>query len=144
MQSTLCEMLGWMKLKLESRLLGEIPITSDMQMTPPLCQRRTKESLLIKVKEASEKVEVDIFFWNSLAFSMIQRMLAISSLVPLSLVNPGWTSGSSRFVYWYVMVTHGKGGPLRRSLYWLFEGRGFSKHLKAERRKSLAGAFASS
>ena len=36
MQSTSCEMLGWMKHKLESRLLGEIPITSDMQMTPPL------------------------------------------------------------------------------------------------------------
>ena len=36
MQSTSCEILGWMKLKLESRLLGEISITSDMQMTPPL------------------------------------------------------------------------------------------------------------
>ena len=34
--STLCEMLGWMKLKLESRLQGEIPITSSMQMTIPL------------------------------------------------------------------------------------------------------------
>ena len=36
MQSTSCEMFGWMKYKLESRLLGEISITSDMQMTPPL------------------------------------------------------------------------------------------------------------
>ena len=35
MQSTSCEMLGWMKQKLESRLLGEISIT-DMQMPPPL------------------------------------------------------------------------------------------------------------
>ena len=35
MQSTSCEMPGWMKHKLELRLLGEIPITSDMQMTPP-------------------------------------------------------------------------------------------------------------
>ena len=34
MQSTSCEMLGWMSHKLESRLLGEISITSDMQMTP--------------------------------------------------------------------------------------------------------------
>ena len=34
MQSTLCEMPGWMKHKLESRLLGEISITSDMQMIP--------------------------------------------------------------------------------------------------------------
>ena len=39
MQSTLCEMPGWMKHKLGSRLLGEISITSDMQMTPPLRQK---------------------------------------------------------------------------------------------------------
>ena len=36
MQGTSCEMPGWMKHKLESRLLGEISMTSDMQMTPPL------------------------------------------------------------------------------------------------------------
>ena len=35
MQSTSCEMPGWMKHKLESRLPEEISITSDMQMTPP-------------------------------------------------------------------------------------------------------------
>ena len=35
MQSTTCEMLGWRKLKLESRLLGEISITSDIQIMPP-------------------------------------------------------------------------------------------------------------
>ena len=35
-QNTSCEMPGWMKHKLESRLLGEILITSDMQMTLPL------------------------------------------------------------------------------------------------------------
>ena len=35
-QSTSGEMLGWMKHKLESRLPGEISITSDMQVTPPL------------------------------------------------------------------------------------------------------------
>ena len=39
MQSTPCKMLGWMKHKLESRLLGEISITSDMQMTRPLWQK---------------------------------------------------------------------------------------------------------
>ena len=42
MQSTSCEMQGWMKHKLESRLLGEISITSDMQMTPPLWQKAKK------------------------------------------------------------------------------------------------------
>ena len=35
MQSILRKMPGWMKHKLESRLPGTIPITSDMQMTPP-------------------------------------------------------------------------------------------------------------
>ena len=39
MQSTSWETLGWMKHKLESRLPGEISITSDMQMTPPLWQK---------------------------------------------------------------------------------------------------------
>ena len=39
MQSTSHKMPIWMKHKLESRLLGEISITSDMQMTPPLWQR---------------------------------------------------------------------------------------------------------
>ena len=42
MQSTLWEMLDWMKLKVESRLPGEISITSDMQMTPPLWQKVNK------------------------------------------------------------------------------------------------------
>ena len=42
MQSTSWETLGWMKHKLESRLLGEISTTSDMQMTPLLWQKANK------------------------------------------------------------------------------------------------------
>ena len=47
MQSTSWETLGWRKHKLESRLLGEISITSETQMTPPSWQKakRTKEPL---------------------------------------------------------------------------------------------------
>ena len=47
MQSTSCEMLDWMKHKLESRLPGEILITSDMQMTQPYSrkQRGIKDTL---------------------------------------------------------------------------------------------------
>ena len=58
MQSTSCEMLGWMKHKLESILLGEMSITADMQMTPPLWQKSEEElkSLFMKVKVESEKV----------------------------------------------------------------------------------------
>ena len=39
MQSTSCEIPGWMKHKLESRLPGKISITSNMQMLPPLWQK---------------------------------------------------------------------------------------------------------
>ena len=41
-QSTSCDILGWMKDKLESRLLGEISITSDKQMKPALWQKAKK------------------------------------------------------------------------------------------------------
>ena len=70
-------MLGWRKHKLESRLLGEISITSDMQITPPYAGRNINnlryadnttlmaeseelKSLLMKVKEESEKVGVKL------------------------------------------------------------------------------------
>ena len=57
MQSTSCKMPGWMKHKLESRLLGEISITSDIQMITTLTTENEEElkSLLMKVKEESEK-----------------------------------------------------------------------------------------
>ena len=44
------------------------------------------------------KAEIDVF-WNSLAFLIIQQMLAIWSLVPLPFLKPAWTSGSSWFRY---------------------------------------------
>ena len=50
-------MPGWMWHKLEARLPGEISITSDMQMTPPLWQKSEElKNLLMKVKEETEKV----------------------------------------------------------------------------------------
>ena len=50
-------MLGWKKHKLESRLLGEISITSDMQITMLMAESEEElKSLLRKVKEKSEKV----------------------------------------------------------------------------------------
>ena len=58
MQSASRETVGWKNHKLESRLPGEISITSDMQVTPPLRQKSEEElkSLLMKVKEEREKV----------------------------------------------------------------------------------------
>ena len=60
MQSTSCEMLGWKKHKLESRLPGEISITSDTQMTNTLMTESEEElkSFLMKVKEESEKASL--------------------------------------------------------------------------------------
>jgi len=51
-------MLGWKKHKLESRLLGEISLISEMQMTPTFMAESEEElkSLLMKVKVESEKV----------------------------------------------------------------------------------------
>ena len=45
-----------------------------------------------------------MFFWNSLAFSMIQQMLAVWSLVPLPFLKPALTSGSSWFRYWWSLA----------------------------------------
>ena len=42
MPSATCEMPGWILIKLESRLPGEISVTSDMQMIPPLWQKVNK------------------------------------------------------------------------------------------------------
>ena len=53
---------GWMKPRLELRMLGDISITSDMQMIPPLRQKSEEElkSFLMKVKEESEKVGLQL------------------------------------------------------------------------------------
>ena len=55
MQSTSCEMPGWMNHKLESRLLGEISVTSDVTTLMAESEEKLK-SLLMKVKEESEKL----------------------------------------------------------------------------------------
>ena len=59
-------MLGWMKYKLQSRLPGEISITSDMQMTPFLCQKAKRNfAFLMKMKEESEKAGLKLNIQNS-------------------------------------------------------------------------------
>ena len=45
-----------------------------------------------------------MFFWNSLAFSMIQQMLAVWSLFPLPFLKPAWTSGSLWFTYYWSLT----------------------------------------
>ena len=53
-------MLDWMKHKLESRLLGEISITSDTDDTALMAERKELKSLLMKVKEENEKVDLKL------------------------------------------------------------------------------------
>ena len=55
MQSTSCEMPGWMKLKLELRFPGEISITSD-DSTLRAGSKEELKSLLMKVKERVKKL----------------------------------------------------------------------------------------
>ena len=45
-----------------------------------------------------------MFFWNSLAFSVIQWMLTIWSLVPMPFLNPAWISRSSQFTYYWSLA----------------------------------------
>ena len=61
MQSTSCKMLDWMKHKLESRLLEEISITSDMQMSILMAESEEElKGFLMKVKEESEKADLKL------------------------------------------------------------------------------------
>ena len=56
MQNTSCEMPGWMKHNLESRLPGEISITPDMQLTTLMAESKEELNSILKAKEKSEKV----------------------------------------------------------------------------------------
>ena len=60
MQSTSGEMLDWMKHKFKSRLSGEISITLDADYITLLAKSKELKSLLMKVKEESEKVSLKL------------------------------------------------------------------------------------
>ena len=109
MQSTSYEMPGWMKHKLESRLPGEISITSDMAET-----EEGLKSLLMKVKEESEKA--------ALKFS-IQRMkiIAFSPIISWQL-DGGKTETVTHFTFLGSKITaHGNcSHEIKR---WLLLGR---------------------
>ena len=92
MQSKSWEMLDWMKHKLESRLPGEISITSDMQMTPPLWQKAKKNQRASwwKWKE-SEKVGLKL---------SIQKTKIMASGPIASWQIDGETGKSDRLFFW--------------------------------------------
>ena len=76
-----------------SQVVGQVVWYSHLFQNFPLFV------VIHKVFGIVNKAEVDVFFWNSLAFSVIQWMLAIWSLVLLPFLNPAWTSGGSQFIY---------------------------------------------
>ena len=69
-------MLGWIKHKLESRLPGEISITSDYADDSHLCAESEKKlkSLLIKVKEESEKVGLKLTIQKTRSWHLVPSL----------------------------------------------------------------------
>ena len=99
MQSTSYEMLGWMKHKLESRLMGEISTTSDMQMIPLLMAENEEKlkNLLILVKEESEKAGLKL---------NIQKTKIMASSPTTSWQRAGGKNGNSGRFYFGGLQNH--------------------------------------
>ena len=98
MQNISCKMLGWVQHKLESRLSGEILITSDMQMIPPLWQKvkRNKEPL-----DESERGE-----WKTWLKSQHSKTKIISSGPIISWQIDGETMETvTDFIFWGSKIT---------------------------------------
>ena len=89
-------MPGWKKHKLESRLPGEISITSDMQMTPTLMAESEEElkSLLMKVKEESEKADLKLNI----------RKMKIMASSPINSWQIDWETVAD-FIFWGSKIT---------------------------------------
>ena len=98
MQSTSGETLDWKKHKLESRLLGEISITSDMQRHHPMAESKEElKSLLIKVKEESEKVGLKL---------NIQKMkIMASGPITSWQIDGEIVETESDFIFWGSKIT---------------------------------------
>ena len=97
MQSTSCKMTGWMKHKLESRLPGEILITSDADDTTVMAESEEElNSLLMKVKEESEKVGLSSTFRRQRSWHLSHRVMA----------NRWGNSGNSERLYFGGLPNH--------------------------------------
>ena len=92
-------MLGWKKHKLESRLPEEISVISDMQMTPPLWQSEEElKSLLMKVKEESEKVGLKLNIQNT-------KIMASGPLTSWEIDGETVETVSADFIFWGSKIT---------------------------------------
>ena len=92
-------MLGWKKQKLESRLLEQIVITSDMQITPPIAENEEElKSLFMKVKEESEKV--------GLKLNIQKTKITASALITLIMANTWGNNGNNERLYILGLQNH--------------------------------------
>ena len=92
-------MLGWKKHKLESGLPGEISITSDMQITPPLAETEEElKHLLIRVKE--EK-------WLKISLETQLKKLRSRHLVPITLwqIDGETVETAADLIFWGSKIT---------------------------------------
>ena len=87
-------MLGWMKHKLESRLLGEISVTSNTQMAE---SKEELKSLLLKVKEESEKV--------GLKLKIQKRKIMASGPITSWQIDGETVETVSDFIFWGSKIT---------------------------------------
>ena len=95
MQNTSRKITGWMKIKLELRLPGEMSITTDVQMTSPMAESEEElKSLLMRVKDENEKADFKlniqktrimasgpITSWQMLLFSLL-KLMSMESVMP--------------------------------------------------------------
>ena len=87
MESTSREMLGWMKHKLESRLLGEISITSDRQMTPPLPVQSLSRVRLFATPWTTAR-QASLFITNSQSLPKLMSIKSVMQSNHLILCRP--------------------------------------------------------
>ena len=100
MKSTLCKIPGWMKHKLESRMLEKISITSDRQMTPPLCRSEEElKSLLMKVKEEREKVGLNLSIQKT-------KIMVSSPITSWQIDGNSGNNGNSDRLYFLGLQNH--------------------------------------
>ena len=85
-------MLDWIKHKLESRLLGEISITSDMQMTTLVAESEELKSLLMRVKGESEKVGLKLSIQKT-------KIMASGSIISWE-IDGETVETVSDFIFW--------------------------------------------
>ena len=91
--------MGWKKHKLESRLQGEISITSDLQMTPPSWQKeRTKESL-----DESERGEWKS--WVLLKLNIQKTKIVASGSITSWEIDGETVVTVSEFIFWCSKIT---------------------------------------